>query len=79
LLAAQVGEVAGIQIVLTIQESIAKNEGLSNVHHSTALLHSFSVPFWVGTAVAALAVVCALFIRPLRRSAQAPQLAPDAA
>jgi MFS family permease len=79
LLAAQVGEVAGIQIVLTIQESIAKNEGLSNVHHSTALLHSFSVPFWVGTAVAALAVVCALFIRPLRRPARAPQLAPDAA
>jgi MFS family permease len=79
LLAAQVGEVAGIQIVLTIQESIAKNEGLANVHHSTALLHSFSVPFWVGSAVAALAVVCALFIRPLRRSARAPQLAPDAA
>ena len=79
LLAAQVGEVAGIQIVLTIQESIAKNDGLANVHHSTALLHSFSVPFWVGTAVAALAVVCALFIRPLRRSAAAPRLAPDAA
>jgi hypothetical protein len=79
LLAAQVGEVAGIQIVLTIQESIAKNSGLGNVHHSTALLHSFSVPFWVGTAVAALAVVCALFIRPLRRSARAPQLAADAA
>jgi MFS family permease len=79
LLAAQVGEVAGIQIVLTIQESIAKNEGLANVHHSTALLHSFSVPFWVGTVVAALAVVCALFIRPLRRSARAPQLAADAA
>jgi MFS family permease len=79
LLAAQVGEVAGIQVVLTIQESIAKNSGLGNVHHSTALLHSFSVPFWVGTAVAALAVVCALFIRPLPRSARARQLAADAA
>jgi MFS family permease len=79
LLAAQVGEVAGIQIVLTIQESIAKNSGLSNVHHSPALLHSFSVPFWVGTAVAALAVVCALFIRPLPRSARTPQLAADPA
>ncbi|HEY6473054.1 MAG TPA: MFS transporter [Acidimicrobiales bacterium] len=79
LLAAQVGEVAGIQIVLTIQESIAKKDGLANVHHSTALLHSFSVPFWVGTVVAALAVVCALFIRPLRRSARSPQLAADAA
>jgi MFS family permease len=79
LLAAQVGEVTGIQVVLTIQESIAKNSGLGNVHHSTALLHSFSVPFWVGTAVAALAVVCALFIRPLPRSARARQLAADAA
>ncbi|HUE07878.1 MAG TPA: MFS transporter [Acidimicrobiales bacterium] len=79
LLAAQVGEVAGIQLVLTIQESIAKNSGLGNVHHSTALLHSFSVPFWIGTGVAALAVVCALFIRPLPRSAKAAQLAVDPA
>jgi MFS family permease len=79
LLAAQVGEVAGIQLVLTIQETIAKNSGLGNVHHSTALLHSFSVPFWVGTFVAALAVVCALFIRPLPRSARAAQLLVDPA
>jgi MFS family permease len=79
LLAAQVGEVAGIQLVLTIQESIAKNSGLSNVHHSPALLHSFSVPFWIGTFVAALAVVCALFIRPLPRSARATRLAVDPA
>jgi MFS family permease len=79
LLAAQVGEVAGIQIVLTIQESIARSSGLGNVHHSTALLHSFSVPFWVGTFVAALAVVFALFIRPLPRSARATQLAVDPA
>jgi hypothetical protein len=79
LLAAQVGEVAGIQTVLTIQESIAKSSGLSNVHHSTALLHSFSVPVWVGTAFAALAVVFALFIRPLPRAARAAQLAVDAA
>ena len=79
LLAAQVGEVAGIQAVLTIQESIARRSGLSNVHHSTALLHSFSVPFWVGAGVAALAVVCALFIRPMPREARAAQLVADAA
>lgn len=71
LLASQVGEVAGIQVVLTIQESIARNSGLGNVHHSSSLLHSFSVPFWVGAGVAALAVVCALFIRPLPRAARA--------
>ncbi len=78
LLATQVGEVAGIQVVLTIQESIARRSGLGDVHHSTALLHSFSVPFWVGAGMAALAVVCALFIRPLPRHVRAPQLAADA-
>ena len=78
LLAAQVGEVAGIQAVLTIQESIARRSGLSNVHHSPALLHSFSVPFWVGAGVAAAAVVCALFIRPLPRAARTAQRLADA-
>jgi MFS family permease len=78
LLATQVGEVAGIQAVLTIQESLARRSGLSNVSHSTALLHSFSVPFWVATGVAALAVFCALFIRPLPRDVRAGQLLADA-
>ena len=71
LLATQVGEVAGIQTVLTIQETIARRSGLANVHHSTALLHSFRVPFWVGAGVAAAAVVCAAFIRPLPRPTRA--------
>jgi MFS family permease len=71
LLAAQLGEVAGIQVVLTIQESIARRSGLASVHHSPALLHSFSVAFWVGAAVAALAVGSALFIRPLARTVRA--------
>jgi len=73
LLATQVGEVAGIQAVLTIQESIARRSGLANVHHSTALLHSFSVPFWVGAGVAGLAVICGLFIRSMPREARAAQ------
>ena len=74
LLATQVGEVAGIQAVLTIQESIARRSGLGNVHHSTALLHSFSVPFWVGAAMAALA----RGVRALHPAA-APARAPRAA
>jgi MFS family permease len=78
LLASQVGEVAGIQAVLTIQESIARRSGLSNVHHSTALLHSFSVPFWVGAGVAGLAVVCALFIRSMPRHMRTAQKLADA-
>ena len=78
LLATQVGEVAGIQAVLTIQESIARNSGLANVHHSTALLHSFSVAFWVGAGVAAGAVVCALFIRSMPRETRTAQRLADA-
>jgi MFS family permease len=78
LLASQVGEVAGIQAVLTIQESIAKNSGLANVHHSPALLHSFSVSFWVGAVVAAIAVVCGLFIRSLPRETRMAQRLADA-
>ncbi|HEY5384143.1 MAG TPA: MFS transporter, partial [Acidimicrobiales bacterium] len=78
LLATQVGEVAGIQAVLTIQESIARRSGLANVHHSTALLHSFSVAFWVGAGVAAGAVVCALFIRSMPRADRTAQRLADA-
>ncbi len=32
LMATQVGEVAGIQVVLTLQESLARRAGLENVH-----------------------------------------------
>ena len=78
LLATQVGEVAGIQAVLTIQESIARRSGLANAHHSPALLHSFSVAFWVGAGVAALAVVCGLFIRSMPREARTAQRLADA-
>jgi MFS family permease len=67
LMATQVGEVAGIQVVLTLQESISRHEGLANVHRSTALLHSFQVGFWVAGLMAALGIACALFMRPLPR------------
>jgi MFS family permease len=67
LMATQVGEVAGIQVVLTLQESLARHAGLENVHHSTRLLHSFQIGFWVAAVMAAVGVVCATFIRPLMR------------
>jgi hypothetical protein len=71
--------VAGIQAVLTIQESIARRSGLGEVHHSPALLHSFAVPFWVCAGVAAAAVFCGLFIKSLPRDARAAQRLADAA
>jgi MFS family permease len=71
LLALQVGEVAGIQVVLTLQESLARHAGLVNVHHSTKLLHSFQIGFWVAALVAGAGLVSAAFIRPLARGARA--------
>jgi DHA2 family multidrug resistance protein-like MFS transporter len=71
LMATQVGEVAGIQVVLTLQESLARHAGLENVHHSTKLLHSFQVGFWVAAFMAAAGVVCATFMRPLARGGRA--------
>jgi MFS family permease len=67
LMATQVGEVAGIQVVLTLQESLARHAGLENVHHSTKLLHSFQIGFWVAAFMAAAGVACATFMRPLAR------------
>jgi MFS family permease len=67
LLATQVGEVAGIQVVLTVQESLTRHAGLANVHHSAKLLHSFQIAFWVAALVAAAGVVSAAFMRPLAR------------
>jgi hypothetical protein len=55
---------------LTLQESLARHAGLENVHHSTKLLHSFQVGFWVAAFMAAAGVVCATFMRPLARGAQ---------
>jgi len=68
-LATQVGEVAGIQVLITVQESLVRSSGLSAVHHGLMLLPTFRTAFWIGAAVAMGGVVCALFMRPMPRSA----------
>ena len=78
LMATQVGEVAGIQVVLTLQESLARHAGLENVHHSTKLLHSFQIGFWVAAFMAAAGVACATFMRPLARGSGAAGRGGDA-
>jgi MFS family permease len=66
LLATQVGEVAGIQALLTIQESVSHGYG---THPSASvLLGSFRAAFWVGAAVSLIGVLCTLFIRRLPRA-----------
>jgi MFS family permease len=79
LMATQVGEVAGIQVALTLEESLARRAGLQNAHHSTALLHSFQVAFWVGALMASVGVLCACFMRlSPRRAGETPVVAvPD--
>ena len=67
MLAMQVGEVAGIQILITIQQGVAKNRGLLGTHQTAALLATFHIPFFVGAAVCAIGVVCAFFLKPFSR------------
>ncbi len=69
-LASQVGEVAGIQVLITVQESLVRSGGLSAVHHGAVLLGTFRTAFWIGAAVGAGGLVCSLFMRPMSRSRQ---------
>ena len=71
MLAMQVGEVAGIQVLITIQQGVAKRKGLLNTHDATALLSTFHVPFAVGAVVCIIGVVCSFLIRPLKRESTA--------
>jgi EmrB/QacA subfamily drug resistance transporter len=66
-LATQVGEVAGIQILITVQASRARHTVPAGTH-GAALLPSFHTAFWVGTVVAAAGLVCAAFIRSFDRT-----------
>lgn len=67
ILTLQVGEVAGIQVLETLQQGVMHARGLT--HHSAraALLSTFRGAFVVGAVVAGLAVVSATLLRPLSR------------
>jgi MFS family permease len=68
LLAMQVGEVAGIQVLETVQQSIARRRGLSHAHAGPALLATFHTSFVIGALVAAGGLVAATFMRAVPRS-----------
>lgn len=71
ILAMQVGEVAGIQVLTTIQQGIMRQRGLTTKSSSHAkLLATFHTPFLVGTSVAVVAVVAAVCLRPLSHHVQ---------
>lgn len=80
LLAMQIGQVAGIQVSLTIQQSLVHDRGLTRVfnafsnrpggassHPSAGLLGTFHIPFLIGGAMAIVAVVASLFLRSVPR------------
>ena len=71
MLAMQVGEVAGIQVLITIQQGVAKRRGLLDTHDTAALLSTFHVPFAVGGAVCFVGVVCSFLIRAYKRESPA--------
>jgi MFS family permease len=68
MLAMQVGEVAGIQVLITIQQGVARQRGILGTNNTTELLSTFHLPFLVGAAVCVIGVVCAFFLRSFQRS-----------
>ena len=71
ILAMQVGEVAGIQVLATLQQGLMTRRGLTKSSSPDALLATFHIPFLVGAALAAVSVVAAICMRPSRRVAAA--------
>ena len=54
----QVGVVAGIQLISTVQAAEERSAGLS---------HSFQMAYLLGGAVSVLAIVCGLFVKSASR------------
>ncbi len=64
----QVGEVAGIEVLVSIQQALARRRGLTHSHPGLSILQTFHLPFEVGAAVAIVGVASAFFFRPFDRS-----------
>jgi hypothetical protein len=60
--------VAGIQVLETVQQSIARRRGLSHAHPGPALLATFHTSFVIGALVAAGGLLAATFMRSVPRS-----------
>ena len=67
ILAMQVGEVAGIQVLETVQQALARRRGLLHAPPGPAVLVTFHLPFVIGGCVAAIGLVAALFITSIPR------------
>jgi multidrug resistance protein len=67
MLATQVGEVAGIQILETVQQALVRRDKLVHAKPGPALLATFHLPFLIGACVGAVGVIAAFFIRSVPR------------
>ncbi len=67
MLAMQVGEVAGIQVLETVQQALVHRRGLSGAKPGPALLATFQMPFFIGACVGAAGLASALFISSIPR------------
>jgi len=76
ILAMQVGEVAGIQVLATVQQALMHRRGLTRQSPASELLATFHIPFAIGAAFAAIAVAGAIFLHRLPRGARA-EAVPD--
>ncbi len=68
LLAMQVGEVAGIQVLETVRQGLVRSRHLAHAGPGPSLLATFRAPFVVGAAVAAVGLVAAFFVRSVPRA-----------
>ena len=68
MLAMQVGEVAGIQVLETVQQALVHRHHLNHARPGPALLSTFQLPFAIGAGVAAIGFVSSLFISSIPRS-----------
>jgi MFS family permease len=76
MLAMQVGEVAGIQILETVQNTLQHRRGLDHVAYgSPQLLATFHWPFVIGTVIGGLGILAALSLRQFTRDQQPEPLA----
>ncbi len=67
MLAMQVGEVAGIQVLETVQQALVHRRGLVGARPGPALLATFQLPFLIGACVGALGLFAALFLSDVPR------------
>ena len=62
MLAMQVGEVAGIQVLETVQQAVVRRRGLLHARPGAAVLATFHLPFVIGACVAAVGLVAVVLL-----------------